>query len=250
MSVVELVNIGKEYEVIDGDLEIKTRALQEINIEIEENELTAIMGRSGSGKTTLLKILGIMDAPTAGRVFFQGEDVTGLSADELADIRNQKIGMVFQDYWLMDSLTVRENILLPMIIEKQKSEDEMKQILEKWVKYFELGSLVDKYPHHLSGGEKQRVSICRALVNNPSLFLADEPTGNLDTKSGEMVISAIKSIHKEFHVTVLIVTHDPKIACKCNQVLFLKDGELVDKIVKEESEEAFYNSIIKKQENL
>ena len=208
------------------------------------------MGKSGCGKTTLLKVLGMIDKQTDGTVRFMGQDTKGLSGDTLADIRRTKLGFIFQDYYLMDSLTVEENIMLPMILgqeDAQKMMDSAKAYAEK----FQIDHLLNKNPYELSGGEKQRVAICRALINNPDLILADEPTGNLDSKSGKIVIEALRTINQEMKKTIVMVTHDPQMASNCRKIILLKDGVILETLERgEKSQEEFYQEIIGKMEEL
>ena len=217
---------------------------------MEEGDFTGIMGKSGCGKTTLLKVLGMIDKQTDGTVRFMGQDTKGLSGDMLADIRRTKLGFIFQDYYLMDSLTVEENIMLPMILgqeDAQKMMDAAKAYAEK----FQIDHLLNKNPYELSGGEKQRVAICRALINNPDLILADEPTGNLDSKSGKIVIEALRTINQEMKKTIVMVTHDPQMASNCRKIILLKDGVILETLERgEKSQEEFYQEIIGKMEEL
>jgi len=217
---------------------------------VEEGDFTGIMGKSGCGKTTLLKVLGMIDKQTDGTVRFMGQDTKGLSGDTLADIRRTKLGFIFQDYYLMDSLTVEENIMLPMILgqeDAQKMIDAAKAYAEK----FQIDHLLNKNPYELSGGEKQRVAICRALINNPDLILADEPTGNLDSKSGKIVIEALRTINQEMKKTIVMVTHDPQMASNCRKIILLKDGVILETMERgEKSQEEFYQEIIGKMEEL
>ena len=208
------------------------RVLKGLDFTVMEQEFIAIMGKSGCGKTTLLKILGLIDRPTSGKVYLKGKNTAKLWKDELADIRRRGIGFVFQDFYLLNSLSVLENIMLPMIIDKQDSK------------------VLKKYPYELSGGEKQRVSISRALINDPDLILADEPTGNLDTKSGRIVIKALERINTRMGKTVILVTHDPKIASYCRRILFLKDGRLLESLERTGTKEEFYESILEKMKEL
>lgn len=203
------------------------------------------MGKSGCGKTTLLRILGGIDKETSGKVEFKGREISKLNSNEIAKIRRNEIGFVFQDFYLMDSLTAKENIMLPMILDK-KSINVIDKVVNSNAKRFNIDKILDKYPYELSGGEKQRVAICRSLSNNPNLILADEPTGNLDSISSDIVINYFKIIHSELNKTIIVVTHDPFIASFCNRVLFMKDGEIIGDILKEFDINEFFNSIINK----
>ena len=186
-NILEVKNLVRSYNTATfRDSKNNVNVLKGISFQVTEGEFVGIMGKSGCGKTTLLKTLGMIDKPTDGTIKFMGEDTSELYGDKLADIRNSKIGFIFQDFYLMDSLSVEENIMLPMIISKQNI-NKMIAEAKKFAELFQIVHLLKKIPYELSGGEKQRVAICRALINNPDLILADEPTGNLDSKSGKIV---------------------------------------------------------------
>nr|WP_294469314.1 ABC transporter ATP-binding protein [uncultured Sellimonas sp.] len=251
MYVLEVENLIRNYQKAVGKKgKEDIKVLKGLNFQVEEGDFTGIMGKSGCGKTTLLKVLGMIDKQTGGTVRFMGEDTEKLDGDRLADIRRTKLGFIFQDYYLMDSLTVEENIMLPMILgqeDAQKMMDAAKAYAEK----FQIDHLLKKNPYELSGGEKQRVAICRALINNPDLILADEPTGNLDSKSGKIVIEALKTINQEMKKTIVMVTHDPQMASNCKKIILLKDGVILETLERgEKSQEAFYQEIIGKMEEL
>ena len=251
MYVLEVENLIRNYQKAVGKKgKEDIKVLKGLNFQVEEGDFTGIMGKSGCGKTTLLKVLGMIDKQTDGTVRFMGQDTKGLSGDTLADIRRTKLGFIFQDYYLMDSLTVEENIMLPMILgqeDAQKMMDAAKAYAEK----FQIDHLLNKNPYELSGGEKQRVAICRALINNPDLILADEPTGNLDSKSGKIVIEALRTINQEMKKTIVMVTHDPQMASNCRKIILLKDGVILETRERgEKSQEEFYQEIIGKMEEL
>lgn len=251
MYVLEVENLIRNYQKAVGKKGTEDiKVLKGLNFQVEEGDFTGIMGKSGCGKTTLLKVLGMIDKQTDGTVRFMGQDTKGLSGDTLADIRRTKLGFIFQDYYLMDSLTVGENIMLPMILgqeDAQKMMDAAKAYAEK----FQIDHLLNKNPYELSGGEKQRVAICRALINNPDLILADEPTGNLDSKSGKIVIEALRTINQEMKKTIVMVTHDPQMASNCRKIILLKDGVILETLERgEKSQEEFYQEIIGKMEEL
>lgn len=229
----------------DGTIKV----LKGLDFQIEENEFVGIMGRSGCGKTTLLKLLGLIDRPTAGKLYFRDKPVGELWADELSDIRRRRLGFVFQDFYLMDSLTVEENIMLPMILDKAE-ETRCFENAREHAEHFNISHLLKKYPYELSGGERQRAAICRALINQPDLILADEPTGNLDSKSGKIVIEALDKIHQEYKKTIVMVTHDPQIAGHCSRIIFLKDGLILDVLERKESREEFYQEILGRMADL
>lgn len=237
------------YRLSKSEAKQDIKVLKNLNFRIKENEFVGIMGKSGCGKTTLLKVLGLIDKPTSGRLFFKGKEVRKLWDETITDIRRKQIGFVFQDYYLLDSLSVEENIMLPMVLDKKEANKCFK-IARKYEELFEIAQLAQKMPYELSGGEKQRVAICRALVNNPDLILADEPTGNLDSNSGKIVVNALEDIHKRLHKTIIIVTHDPEIASHCNRVIFLKDGKVQNDLRKEGTKEIFYLEILEMMKKL
>lgn len=250
MSVIKVENLIKNYRKSTWkESEEDVKVLKGISFEVKQGEFVGIMGKSGCGKTTLLKNLGMIDKPTKGKIQFAGEDTDSLYGDKLAEIRNQKIGFVFQDFYLMDSLSVEENIMLPMILKKSPVK-EMQKKAKNLAEQFEIGKLLQKNPYELSGGERQRVAICRALINDPELILADEPTGNLDSRSGQIVIDALGKISKELGKTILMVTHDPKMASCCGRILLLKDGVILKELKAEEDKDAFYREIAGQMECL
>lgn len=253
MNVLEVKNLIRDYRKTEQknsqDSGSVIRVLKGLDFQVKQGEFIGIMGKSGCGKTTLLKVLGLIDEQTDGTLLFTGKDTKALYPDELADIRRTQLGFVFQDFYLMDSLTVRENMMLPMIIGKEKSEVMDEKSLQL-AKQFQIDHLLDKEPYELSGGEKQRVAICRALINNPDLILADEPTGNLDSKSGQIVIDALTRINEEYGKTIVMVTHDPKMAGYCGKIILLKDGMILETLVKQGGREAFYRQILGKMDEL
>jgi putative ABC transport system ATP-binding protein len=217
--MIKLQSITKVYPMGKRELEV----LKGISLNIEKGELVAVMGPSGSGKTTLLNILGCLDKPTSGNYQLEGREVSRLKSGELAIIRGQKIGFIFQTFNLLSRLTALANVELGMVY---AGGVDRKRAIEALAKVG-LSERVNHRPVELSGGEQQRVAIARALVKNPSLFLADEPTGQLDSHSGEEVISILTSLHAEQGITVLLVTHDANIAHNCQRIIHLKDGEIV-----------------------
>ena len=250
VHVLEVENLIRNYQksaLKKSDEDIKV--LKGLNFSVEQGEFVGIMGKSGCGKTTLLKVLGMIDKQTDGVVRFMEKDTSKLYGDELADIRREQIGFVFQDFYLMDSLSVEENIMLPMILGQEKV-DVMTKAAEKYAEQFQISHLLKKNPYELSGGEKQRVAICRALINDPDLILADEPTGNLDSKSGQIVIDALVRINQEFGKTIVMVTHDPQMASYCSRIILLKDGVILDNLNHGDSQEAFYQEIIGRMADL
>lgn len=246
MDILRATNLVRSYKV-SGENSIEV--IKGINMAVTEQEFVGIMGKSGCGKTTLLKMLGMIDKPTGGELKFMEKDTKQIQGDRLAGIRLHQIGFVFQDFYLMDSLTVEENIMLPMILSgenKRRTTEETHKYAEK----FEIEHLLNKNPYELSGGEKQRAAICRALINDPDLILADEPTGNLDSKSGKIVIDALKKINQHYGKTVVMVTHDPQMASHCDRILLLKDGEILDEVKRKGKREEFYREIVGKMAEL
>lgn len=236
-------NYGKEGESEQAESAVKV--LRGLDLCIREQEFAGIMGKSGCGKTTLLKVLGLIDKPTGGKVYFYRKSIADLWSDELADIRRQKIGFIFQDFYLLNSMTVRENIMLPMVLDKRESRsctEKGEELAEK----FGLTHLLEKYPYELSGGEKQRTAISRALINNPDLILADEPTGNLDSRSSQNVIDTLCQINRNMGKTIIMVTHDPRMASYCSRLILLKDGVILEDIERKEEQERFYQKILEK----
>lgn len=247
-SILRAEELAKSYRIPNQE-EDTIKVLLGLNFQIEENEFVGIMGKSGCGKTTLLKLLGLIDHPTGGNLYFKEKQVKGLWPDELADIRRREIGFVFQDFYLMDSLTVEENIMLPMILDKAE-EEACFRCAREHAEHFQITHLLKKYPYELSGGERQRTAICRALINQPDLILADEPTGNLDSKSGKIVIEALNQIHEEYKKTIVMVTHDPQVASNCSRIIFLKDGLILDVLERMETQEIFYQKILGRMADL
>lgn len=233
----------------DGKRESEIEVLKSLDFQVEKQEFIGIMGRSGCGKTTLLKILGLIDRPTEGNLYFEEKNTGELWEDELADIRRRKIGFVFQDFYLMNSLSVIENIMLPKVLDKASASDCIESA-HNYAELFGITHLLEKKPYELSGGEKQRVAISRALINNPDLILADEPTGNLDSKSGDIVIQTLERINQNFEKTVVMVTHDPKMASYCSRLLLLKDGSILEDFKNPGEREEFYQIIVEKMKEL
>lgn len=203
--------------------EMEVHALRGVSIQIYEGEMVAIVGPSGSGKSTLMAILGILDVPSAGKYMLDGIEIQQMHEDDLALIRNDRIGFVFQKFNLLSRSTVLDNVILPMIyrgLSKNDRIDRAKQVLEM----VGLGDRIHHKPTELSGGQQQRVAIARALANDPALVLADEPTGNLDTKTGEQIMELFHKLNKEQGITIVIVTHDPEVAAQADRIISLRDG--------------------------
>lgn len=241
MEILKVINLDKIYG--DSNEEGATTALSGINLSINKGEFVAIMGPSGSGKTTLLNVLSGIDKPTSGQVIMGGIDISEMSGDELALFRRKQLGFVFQDFNLLDSLTVKENIILPMVLEK-KNIIEMEDKVQYLANLFEIDSILNKYPYNISGGQQQRTAVSRALVNEQSIIFADEPTGNLDSKTSEIIMECFERIVHELKTTVLLVTHDVFAASYCQKVIFIKDGLIHSNIVKKGSRKEFLNQIM------
>lgn len=222
MAYIEARTISKTFYT--GD--IAHIVLTDASFTIDKGELLAITGPSGSGKSTLMNIIGCLDRPTTGSYLIDGYDVAHLSSDELAHIRNAKIGFVFQKFNLLPDLTARENVALPQLYD-HSSEEKALKAAEEMLTLVDLSNRMDHYPYQLSGGQQQRVAIARALVNNPSIILADEPTGNLDSKTGELIMNIFMSLNADHKKTIILVTHDPELAKKTHRVIKLLDGHIV-----------------------
>jgi len=208
------------------DDEIIFSALKNIDLEIKQGEFTSIIGPSGSGKSTLMHIIGLLDQPTSGSIFIEGKDVSKLNDDELSSLRNMFVGFVFQQFNLINKLTVLENILIPTIYTRSVLPYDPVEKARYLLKRFGLETKEKSFPNKISGGQQQRVAIARALIMNPQLILADEPTGNLDTKSGAEILKLLHELHDQEKITVVIVTHDPNIAGHTKRKIEIRDGEI------------------------
>lgn len=220
-EVIRLVDIVKSY--IMGDSVV--HALDHVNVQIGEGEFTSIMGPSGSGKSTMMNILGCLDRPTSGHYFLRGRDIAGYNDDELAHTRNAEIGFVFQNFNLLPKLTAQVNVALPLVYAGINEEERMVRAARA-LESVGLGNRLDHKPNEMSGGQRQRVAIARALVNNPAIIMADEPTGNLDTKSSYEIMDIFKAMNDEGK-TIVMVTHEPDIAQQTKRILVMRDGRLV-----------------------
>ncbi|WP_223902952.1 ABC transporter ATP-binding protein [Lactobacillus laiwuensis] len=237
-EILQVSNVTKIYEK-------QYQAIAGISFGINFGEFVAIMGASGSGKTTLLNMISTLDTASGGKIYVDGHEVSKLSDDEAANFRKTKLGFVFQNYRLLKSLTVRQNIAVPMSL-LGKDDQEIDQKIDKLAEYFRLSNQLDKYPVTLSGGQKQRVAIIRAIIKNPALLLADEPTGALDSKAAKLIMEYLAKVNQKFHTSILMVTHDSLAASYANKVIFLKDGKIVDQIVKKGSNNNFQQELARK----
>ena len=238
MNILEVKDLTKIYT---GKMNFT--ALNGISFNIEEGEFVGIMGPSGSGKTTLLNMISTIDKPTSGEVNIEGKNPFLLKGDDLALFRRRKLGFVFQDFNLLDTLTVGENIVLPLTLDGVDVEEQNKE-LNRIESILEIEKLINKRTFEISGGLSQRTAVARALIHNPTLLLADEPTGNLDSKAAKNVMELFEKINKEEKVTTMMVTHDAMSASYCNRILFIKDGTIYNEIYKEDGRQQFYQKII------
>ncbi|PGE34286.1 ABC transporter ATP-binding protein [Bacillus wiedmannii] len=239
-SVVNVKSIQKIYGKRGGN---QSHALRDVSFSIQEGEFVGIMGPSGSGKTTLLNVISTLDAATDGIVEIDGIDITKMKQGELSDFRSQKLGFIFQDFNLLENLSVYENIALPLSLQGVPS----KQIGPKVKRVAEMlgfSEILSKYPSEVSGGQKQRSAAARALVHEPAIILGDEPTGALDSKNASSLLEAMKNLNEEQDVSIMMVTHDPYSASYCKRILFIQDGELFKEIHRDGTREAFYKDIL------
>lgn len=240
MTILKVKNLQKIYTTRFGAN--KVEALKDVSFEVEKGEFIAIMGESGSGKSTLLNIISSLDRATKGQVLINGTDIQVMKDKELSAYRRKNLGFVFQDFNLLDNFSVKDNILLPLVISGEKY-GEMIQKLGPLVDTLGISDLINKFPYELSGGQKQRVAVARALIINPELVLADEPTGALDSKSAETLLSLFEEINAKGQ-TILMVTHSIKAACNASRVLFIKDGVIFHEIYKaDKSREDMFKAI-------
>lgn len=226
-EILKLEHIQKYY----GNGGSITKAIQDISFSVCEGEFVGIMGASGSGKTTLLNCISTIDTVSAGHIYLAGTDVTEIGEKRIAGFRRENLGFVFQDFNLLDTLTISENIALALTINKVPAKEVDKRILDI-AKKLDIADILGKYPYQVSGGQKQRCACARAIINNPKLILADEPTGALDSHSAQMLLSTIQSINEELGATVLMVTHDAFSASYAKRILFLRDGEIFTEILR------------------
>ncbi|TEB07153.1 Bacitracin export ATP-binding protein BceA [Pelotomaculum schinkii] len=239
VSMIKVNNLTKLY----GQRGVVCRALHEVSLEIGAGEFVAVMGPSGSGKTTLLNIISTIDKSTEGTVIIDGRETGAFKERELALFRRDVIGFVFQEFNLLDNMTIRDNIALPLTLNNIKAEEILRKVQELTV-LFGIDNQLDKYPYQLSGGQKQRAAVCRALVNEPKILFADEPTGALDSKSASELLACFQNVKNQYGTTVVMVTHDASAASYCDRVMFLKDGMISGKLETNGNAEEFFKKIL------
>ena len=239
-NILKIENLKKYY----GTKNNITKAIDNISFTVNEGEFVAIMGASGSGKTTLLNCISTIDTVTAGKIIINNKDITEIKDRDIASFRRNNLGFVFQDFNLLDTLTIAENISLSLIINK-KNENKIDEMVNDIAKRLDIEGILDKFPYEVSGGQKQRCACARALINNPKLILADEPTGALDSKSSRMLLETMDEINKNLNATILMVTHDAFSASFCQRILFLKDGNIFTEILKgSKTRKKFFDEIL------
>ena len=244
MKALECRKLIKVYDAFKGAQAVK--ALNDVSFKVEDGEFLGVMGPSGSGKTTLLNILAGIDKATAGEVFIDGKNILTMKKDDMAIFRRNNIGFIFQEFNLLDSLTVKENIGFPLTLDKIKPkviEDKVNKLIE----YFGLKDVENSYPYNISGGQKQRTAEARALIKEPKIILGDEPTGNLDSKSSKNIMENFKKINEEKKATIVMVTHDPFAASFCRRIIFIKDGAIKLEINSNGNRKEFFDKVIEAQ---
>lgn len=239
-SILKVNNIEKYY----GTKLNITKAIDDISFTVDKGEFVGIMGPSGSGKTTLLNCISTIDTITTGNIIINGKDITKLKAKKLENFRKNELGFIFQDFNLLDTLTAYENIALALTIQGKKPR-EIDSLIKNVAENLGISSVLDKYPYEMSGGQKQRVASTRAIVTNPSLILADEPTGALDSKSSRLLLDSFEKLNKELNATILMVTHDAFTASYAHRILFIKDGKIFNELIRgNDSRKEFFDRII------
>ena len=241
--VLEVKNIEKYY----GNKSNLTKAIDNISFNIEKGEFVGIMGASGSGKTTLLNCISTIDRVTAGKIIINNQNITKLKGNQLNKFRREELGFIFQDFNLLDTLTAFENIALALTIQRVKPK-QIEERVNEIAKKLDITDILNKYPYQISGGQKQRVASARAIITNPKIVLADEPTGALDSKSARQLLESFEDLNKNLNATILMVTHDSFTASYANRILFIKDGKLFNELVKgEDTRKQFFEKIIEVQ---
>lgn len=244
MNAKKVVEINEVTKTYGKKNQKQYQALKGVSFEVESGEFVGIMGASGSGKTTLLNILSTLDKPTSGSVKINGNDVTELKGNQLADFRSSEIGFIFQDFNLLESLTARENIALPLSLQNV-SPKEIAPKVESIAATLGIEAILDSYPTEVSGGQKQRIAAARALVHNPSVLFGDEPTGALDSQSATELLDTMRKLNEQQQVSILLVTHDPYSASYAKRILFIKDGQIGTELTRgDKSQQDFYQEIL------
>lgn len=239
-KILQVSNVEKYY----GNRGNLTKAINNISFNVYEGEFVGIMGASGSGKTTLLNCISTIDKVTSGHILISGTDVTELRGEKLNKFRREDLGFIFQDFNLLDTLTAYENIALALTIQGKKSK-EIDEKIKEVAKTLNITKILNKFPYQMSGGEKQRVASARAIVTNPKLILADEPTGALDSKSSRMLLEKLEDLNQSLNATILMVTHDAFTASYCSKIYFIKDGKIFNELVKgNDTRKEFFDKII------
>ena len=241
-TIIQTKNLSKSYG--------KTQVLKNIDLAVEEGEFTAIMGPSGSGKTTLMNTLSTIDTFNGGNIWIEGTSLLEVKKKSLREFRQKRMGFIFQDYNLLDTLTVKENILLPLSLQKTHVE-EMEKRLSNIIQPLNIESILNHYPSEISGRQKQRTASARAIITNPAIVFADEPTGALDSLSSTQLLEQIESLNQTFKTTIMMITHDPYAASYCQRVIFLRDGKIVNELFKgEQTQKEFFDRILTFQSTL
>lgn len=241
MDEVLKINKLEKYYGSKGNI---VKAIDDISFSVSKGEFIGVMGPSGSGKTTLLNMISTIDEVTSGNIYLEGKDLTEISPKDIAKFRRENLGFIFQNFNLLDTLTIHENIALALTINKTKKSEIDKKVLSV-AKELGIEDLLSKYPYEVSGGQKQRTACARALITNPKLILADEPTGALDSRSAQMLIEMISNMNKDLGATILMVTHDSFTASYCNRILFIKDGKIFTELIRgENTRRQFFNQIL------
>ncbi|SHE34535.1 putative ABC transport system ATP-binding protein/putative ABC transport system ATP-binding protein [Seinonella peptonophila] len=240
MKILEAKNVTKIYGENAGAV---YRALDSFDLEVEKGEFVVIMGPSGSGKTTLLQLLGTIDRPSAGQIWIDQEEVSQLNENQLADFRRKRLGFIFQDFHLLDALSLKENLILPMVLDK-RPVDEIDRRCNQLAESLGIAEVLHHRPFEVSGGQKQRTAAARALIHRPSLILADEPTGNLDSKSAHSLMESLQRLKTKEAGTVVMVTHDPATASYADRVIFIKDGKAFQEVRSSGDRSHLYQQII------
>lgn len=239
-EILRVENIEKYY----GKKGLINKVLDNISFYVDKGEYVGIMGASGAGKTTLLNCISTIDSVTSGNIYISGKNITNMTSKEIAKFRREKLGFIFQEFNLLDNLTGYENIALSLSISKTKNTDVETKIIQI-SKDLNLNEIMYKYPYEMSGGQKQKIAAARAIVTDPSLILADEPTGSLDSKSARGLLDVLKKLNTEFEATILMVTHDAYTASHCNRILFIKDGSIFNELDRgNDTQKDFFNKII------